>query len=203
MSTAGYYRFDILVLFFYQLNHFFGVQQLFPIFLNYTPKTVCEGERCFEVPKNKCIECPDCPDLCANATTPAAKAECVNKYSFAYFKSAAMEYRIPCKPGWKNFRPAFAQYFGVLVGNLFLGWIADAIGRRKTYILSLAIGIPALALSAAINNIPLFYLLRMITGIGIAGTQVVGWAYCSELISPHQRFKLRTFSNWVSKRLFS
>lgn len=31
------------------------------------------GERCYYVPKNKCVDCPDCPDLCANATTPAAK----------------------------------------------------------------------------------------------------------------------------------
>ncbi|EYC31469.1 hypothetical protein Y032_0004g2169 [Ancylostoma ceylanicum] len=165
------------------------------------PDMFCTGERCYYVPKNKCMECPDCPDLCANATTPAAKAECVNKYSFAYYKSAAMEFNIYCKPGWKDFRPAFAQYFGVLVGNIILGWVADQIGRRKTYLLSLFIGIPALALSASFDSIPLFYLLRAITGIGIAGTQVVGWAYFSELVSSHQRFKLRTFSNWANGRI--
>lgn len=201
LLKPGYYRFDILILLTYQLNHFFSVQQLFPIFLNHTPKTTCQGNRCYYVPKNKCVECPDCPDLCANATTPSAKAACVSEYSHAYYKSAAMEFGIYCKPGWKDFRPAFAQYFGVLIGNIILGWVADRIGRRKTYLVSLFIGIPALALSGFFNSIAAFYFLRALTGIGIAGTMVVGWAYFSELVSPHQRFKLRTFSNWANGRI--
>ncbi|KAK6052618.1 hypothetical protein COOONC_09877 [Cooperia oncophora] len=44
LLKPGYYRFDILILLTYQMNHFFGVQQLFPIFLNHTPKTFCVGE---------------------------------------------------------------------------------------------------------------------------------------------------------------
>uniref|UniRef100_A0A183FRT6 MFS domain-containing protein n=1 Tax=Heligmosomoides polygyrus TaxID=6339 RepID=A0A183FRT6_HELPZ len=186
-----------LILITYQMNHFLSVQQLFPIFLNHTPKTFCVGEKCYDTPKNKCMECPDCPDLCANVTAPA---ECVAKYSHAYYKSAAMEFNIYCKPGWKDFRPAFAQYFGVLIGNIILGWVADKMGRRKTYLVSLFIGIPALALSA-FDSIAAFYFLRALTGIGIAGTMVVGWAYFSELVSPHQRFKLRTFSNWANGRI--
>ncbi|XGW31635.1 hypothetical protein V3C99_010080 [Haemonchus contortus] len=201
LLKPGYYRFDILILLTYQMNHFFGIQQLFPIFLNYTPKTFCVGEKCYDTPKNRCMECPNCPDLCANATLPAAKAECVAKYSHAYYKSAAMEFNLYCKPGWKDFRPAFAQYFGVLIGNIILGWVADKIGRRKTYLISLFIGIPALALSGAFDNIAVFYFLRAVTGIGIAGTMVVGWAYFSELVSSHQRFKLRTFSNWANGRI--
>ncbi|PIO54529.1 hypothetical protein TELCIR_24107, partial [Teladorsagia circumcincta] len=74
-------------------------------------------------------------------------SECVAQYSHAYYKSAAMEFNLYCKPGWKDFRPAFAQYIGVLIGNIILGWVADRIGRRKTYVISLFIGIPALALS--------------------------------------------------------
>ncbi|PIO68837.1 hypothetical protein TELCIR_09359, partial [Teladorsagia circumcincta] len=95
-----------------------------------------------------------------------------------------------------SFRPAFAQYIGVLIGNIILGWVADRIGRRKTYVISLFIGIPALALSGVFDSIAMFYFLRALTGIGIAGTMIVGWAYFSELVSSHQRFKLRTFSNW-------
>lgn len=30
---------------------------------------------------------------------------------------------------------------------------------------------------------------------------IVGWAYFSELVSAHQRFKLRTFSNWANARI--
>ncbi|EFP07902.1 hypothetical protein CRE_14087 [Caenorhabditis remanei] len=37
----GLYRVDVLILISYQMCHFFSIQQLFPIFLNYTPKTAC------------------------------------------------------------------------------------------------------------------------------------------------------------------
>ncbi|PIO63830.1 hypothetical protein TELCIR_14557 [Teladorsagia circumcincta] len=37
---------------------------------------VLVGQKCYDTPKNRCMECPDCPDLCANATSPAAKSEC-------------------------------------------------------------------------------------------------------------------------------
>ena len=30
---------------------------------------------------------------------------------------------------------------------------------------------------------------------------IVGFAYFCELVSPHQRFKLRTFSNWANARI--
>lgn len=127
------------------------------------------------------MECPDCPDLCANSTTPAAKvsplrlhlpnlalqAECVELYSHKYYQSAAMDYNFFCKPGWKDFRPAFAQYTGVLIGNIILGYVADRIGRRKTlvflnlfftfdfgFLLSMAIGIPALVSSGIFTPFP-------------------------------------------------
>lgn len=112
-----------------------------------------------------------------------------------------MEFDIYCRPGWKDYRPAFIQYVGVLIGNIVLGYVADRIGRRRTFILSLLIGIPSLSLSASFNDILPFYIFRFLTGIGIAGTMSVGWAYFSELVSPTQRFKLRTFSNWANARI--
>ncbi|CAD6192851.1 unnamed protein product [Caenorhabditis auriculariae] len=199
LLKPGVYRVDMLVLFTYQMCHFFSIQQLFPIFLNYTPKTTCVGERCYVVPKSKCMECPDCEDLCAGLIGQNM-TDCVAKYSQSYYQSAAMEFNIYCRPGWKDFRPAFAQYVGVLIGNIILGYVADRMGRRKTFIFSMLVGIPALALSASFNSIAAFYFLRAVTGIGIAGTMIVGWAYFSELVSPHQRFKLRTFSNWANAR---
>lgn len=75
--------------------HFFSIQQIFPVFLKYTPKTACDGEifelledilnllnlgdYCFAMPKSNCMAdikaCNKtaCPDLCASAITPAAK----------------------------------------------------------------------------------------------------------------------------------
>uniref|UniRef100_A0A1I7X0C2 G-patch domain-containing protein n=1 Tax=Heterorhabditis bacteriophora TaxID=37862 RepID=A0A1I7X0C2_HETBA len=88
----------------------------------------------------------NCPDLCVNATTVDDKL--------------AIYY---------SFRPAFAQYVGVLIGNIILGYVADQIGRRKTFLFSMILGIPALSLSAAFDSIAMFYFLRAVTGIAIAG----------------------------------
>uniref|UniRef100_A0A8R1E2G2 MFS domain-containing protein n=2 Tax=Caenorhabditis japonica TaxID=281687 RepID=A0A8R1E2G2_CAEJA len=200
----GIYRVDVLILISYQMCHFFSIQQLFPIFLNYTPKTACvdtaQGRVCYDVPKSKCLQYNEFPNLCANLTG-SALSDCHVEKSHSYYQSAAMEFEIYCRPGWKDFRPAFVQYVGVLIGNIILGYVADQMGRKKTFILSMLIGIPALSLSATFNSIAAFYFFRALTGIGIAGTMIVGWAYFSELVSPHQRFKLRTFSNWANARI--
>ncbi|CAO4373073.1 unnamed protein product [Caenorhabditis nigoni] len=200
----GLYRVDILILISYQMCHFFSIQQLFPIFLNYTPKTTCidtpKGKVCYDVPKSKCLQYNDFPNICANLTGTAL-SDCHTEKSHSYYTSAAMEFEIYCRPGWKDFRPAFVQYVGVLIGNIILGYVADQMGRKKTFILSMLIGIPSLSLSATFNSIAAFYFFRALTGIGIAGTMIVGWAYFSELVSPHQRFKLRTFSNWANARI--
>ncbi|PAV69989.1 hypothetical protein WR25_10929 isoform A [Diploscapter pachys] len=207
LLKPGFYRFDILILFCYQMCHFFSIQQIFPVFLKYTPKTACDGDYCFAMPKSNCMAdikaCNKtaCPDLCASATTPAAKKECVEKNSFAYYKSAAMEYHYFCDHSWWNYGPAFAQYSGVLLGNIVLGHVADKWGRKKTFIFSLLVGIPALCLSATFDSLPVFFAFRALTGVGIAGTMIVGWAFFSELVSPHQRFKLRVFSNWANARI--
>lgn len=68
-----------------------------------------------------------------------------------------------------SYGPAFAQYSGVLLGNIVLGHVADKWGRRKTFIFSLLIGIPALCLSATFDSLPLFFAFRALTGVGIAG----------------------------------
>lgn len=44
---------------------------------------------------------------------------------------------------------AEVQYYGALVGNLFVGLVADRFGRRRMLLISLAVGIPTLFLSGS------------------------------------------------------
>lgn len=90
------------------------------------------------------------------------------------------------------------MYLGVLFANLILGVLADKLGRRPIFFASIAIGVVSLILSAAIPSLIAFYIFRFTTGVGVAGAQIVGWSYGSEMISAKRRFQLRTFSNWVS-----
>ncbi|KAK6748985.1 hypothetical protein RB195_001536 [Necator americanus] len=197
---TGRFRSDILILITYQLCHAYTTQQLFPILLNYVPPVGCFDGHCTTI-RGKCYEgCATCPDVCSNITI-AAHEECV-KDNNPYFKSAAMEYQIYCRPFFKSISAASVQYTGVLVGNFIVGYAADRFGRRFVLLVTLLLGIPELFLGGIINNLPVYYILRFAVGMSVAGTMSVGWTYCSEMISPKHRFKLRTVTSYSLGRVF-
>lgn len=178
----------------------FSNQQLFLVFLQYTPPYGCfGGGRCVAI-HNKCYQdCPTCPDVCSNTTE--TREECVKSHDY-YFWSAQMEYKVKCEDNFfGSVSIAEAQFSGLLLGNFFVGYIADKFGRRLMLLIALLLGIPILVLSGAVVSRSAFYMLRFLLGICIAGTMSVGWAYCSEMISPKHRFKLRTFTSWTNGRI--
>ncbi|EYC31435.1 hypothetical protein Y032_0004g2152 [Ancylostoma ceylanicum] len=176
-------------------------QQLFPILLNYVPPVGCFDDHCVSI-KGKCYEdCPTFPDVCPNTTAAEARAYCVRENQ-PYFESAAMEYQIYCKPFYKSFSAASVQYAGVLIGNFIAGYSADRFGRRLVLLGTLLLGIPELFLCGIINSLFAFYVLRFAVGLSVAGTMSVGWTYCSEMISPQHRFKLRTITSYSLGRVF-
>ncbi|KAK5983555.1 MFS domain-containing protein, partial [Trichostrongylus colubriformis] len=196
---SGTYRADILVLMAYQLLQMYSSQQTFLIFLQYTPPVGCFDGHCVKI-RNRCYEpCPTCPDLCHN-TTKANRDACIKKYNY-YFYSPSMEYRVKCIDFYKSVSIAETQYLAVLIGNCFVGYIADKFGRRRMLLIALCAGIPFLVLSAVFDGVFAFYLFRFLLGLTIAGTMAVGWAYCAEMISPRHRFKLRTFTSWTNGRI--
>ncbi|EYC31438.1 hypothetical protein Y032_0004g2155 [Ancylostoma ceylanicum] len=197
---AGKFRTDILILITYQLCHAYTTQQLFPILLNYVPPVGCFDGHCTNI-KGKCYEdCPTCPDVCPNSTT-SAHDQCV-KDNEPYFESAAMEYQIYCRPFFKSFSATSVQYAGVLIGNFIVGYCADRFGRRLVLLAALLLGIPELFLCGVIKNLIAYYVLRFAIGLSVAGTMSVGWTYCSEMISPQHRFKLRTITSYSLGRVF-
>lgn len=70
---------------------------------------------------------------------------------------------------------------GYTIGTIGFGWLADRIGRRNTLGYSILMYGTTTALSGLTTNVPLFTLLRFLTGIGGAGELAVGAPYTAEM----------------------
>ncbi|MCD7099925.1 MFS transporter [Stenotrophomonas sp. MMGLT7] len=62
-----------------------------------------------------------------------------------------------------------AYIAGAVLGALYFGWLADRLGRRKLFFITLAVYIGATALTALSWNLWSFLLFRFLTGAGIGG----------------------------------
>jgi AAHS family 4-hydroxybenzoate transporter-like MFS transporter len=83
--------------------------------------------------------------------------------------------------------PVFsAGLFGLMIGALLLGPLADRIGRKKIIILStLAFGVGTL-ITAFVNDVNTLFAVRLLTGLGLGGAMPNTIALTSEF-SPHRR----------------
>lgn len=78
----------------------------------------------------------------------------------------------------KLIKPTYIQYiviafiFGMAVGELFFGSLADAFGRKKIILIGLAIYIFGSVIAIIFNSFEMLVLGRIIQGIGVAGPKI-------------------------------
>jgi len=92
--------------------------------------------------------------------------------------------------------PAFgAGLFGLLVGSLVFGPVADAVGRKRVLLLSILVfGVGTLA-SAYVHSIESLTVMRFITGIGLGGAMPTCITLSSEY-SPARRRMIMVTLSW-------
>ncbi|HEY7142899.1 MAG TPA: MFS transporter [Streptosporangiaceae bacterium] len=76
---------------------------------------------------------------------------------------------------------------GACVGALFFGWLTDRFGRKKLFMITLAVYLAATALTALSFAPWWFFLFRFITGFGIGGEYAAINSAIDELIPRHHR----------------
>uniref|UniRef100_A0A914UL20 Major facilitator superfamily (MFS) profile domain-containing protein n=1 Tax=Plectus sambesii TaxID=2011161 RepID=A0A914UL20_9BILA len=177
-------RFHVIVFFAWQLAIYFACQQLFPIFSNYSPRFRCSSGNDSTTAFGK--------DCAALAKCPPHDVE----FEQVAFYSTVLEFNMFCGE-----RAYFAslisslQFFGVIVGTISYGHMADKFGRKPISLLSISLGILFVMVSGASPSWLILLIFRFLVGTSVGGVVVV-YTYVVELILPQQRMFLRAFFNW-------
>uniref|UniRef100_A0A914V6F7 Major facilitator superfamily (MFS) profile domain-containing protein n=1 Tax=Plectus sambesii TaxID=2011161 RepID=A0A914V6F7_9BILA len=179
-------RFHFLLFITWQLTIYFAVQQLFPIFANYTPNWRCSNDT--EYAKN-CSLLKECPKE-------------LLQFDHMPFYSTVLEFDMLC--GTRAYIASLIstfQFGGVLLGTIVFGQLADKYGRRPIALITLTFGVFFTMLSGASPNWQILMALRILVGTCIGGAIVSVYTYVVEIIPPQQRVFLRAFFNWGYSRV--
>jgi MFS family permease len=84
---------------------------------------------------------------------------------------------------------------GACVGALFFGWLTDRFGRKKLFMITLAVYLTATALTALSFAPWWFFLFRFMTGFGIGGEYAAINSAIDELIPSHHRGRIDIIIN--------
>ncbi|SDY37797.1 Predicted arabinose efflux permease, MFS family [Micromonospora pattaloongensis] len=84
---------------------------------------------------------------------------------------------------------------GACTGALFFGWLTDRYGRKKLFIVTLALYLTATALTAFSFSAWWFFLFRFLTGVGIGGEYAAVNSAVDELIPSRYRGRIDIIIN--------
>lgn len=85
-------------------------------------------------------------------------------------------------------------FVGMLFGCWFGGWLSDIIGRKKTFLYSVAFFSTFSILNGLAPNKELFLVFRTLTGFGILSMVVVAMVYITEILPSVSRGKWQAIS---------
>jgi putative MFS transporter len=88
---------------------------------------------------------------------------------------------------------ATAIFIGMLVGALFWGRLADRVGRKICFVLTIVVYSVFGGLSALSSSFEAFLVLRFLTGIGVGGALPVDYGMFSEYLPPKNRGRRLVF----------
>ncbi|MFJ6632201.1 MFS transporter [Streptomyces sp. NPDC091376] len=84
---------------------------------------------------------------------------------------------------------------GACAGALFFGWLTDRYGRKKLFLITLAVYLAATALTAVSTSAWWFFLFRFLTGFGIGGEYAAINSAIDELIPSRYRGRVDLIIN--------
>ena len=93
---------------------------------------------------------------------------------------------------------------GAVIGALFFGWLTDRLGRKKLFLITLALYLSATAATAFSWNFWSFLLFRVLTGAGIGGEYAAINSAIDELVPAHVRGNVDLVINatfWIGAAL--
>lgn len=110
-------------------------------------------------------------------------------YNTTYYKSSrTMEWDLVCDRKWMGALAQTVYMLGVFTGAVWLGGLADKVGRKKVFCWS---GLLQLILGVAVAFTPEYYsflVIRYLYGIfGSAGSYITGFVLTMELVGPSKR----------------
>uniref|UniRef100_A0A7M5WT68 Major facilitator superfamily (MFS) profile domain-containing protein n=1 Tax=Clytia hemisphaerica TaxID=252671 RepID=A0A7M5WT68_9CNID len=101
--------------------------------------------------------------------------------------SIVTEFDIYCDRDWMIYMTTSILFIGWMFGAIFIGWLADNYGRRKTMLLSIVMVLTASLIAPFVNNIYVFIIFRFIVGFFIPGGGVIMFVLISEIVNDKYR----------------
>ncbi|CAM1299027.1 Uncharacterised protein g2302 [Pycnogonum litorale] len=101
--------------------------------------------------------------------------------------SIITEWNLICSESYKVQLSQSIYMCGVLCGAILFGYVSDAIGRLKTYILALSCTVFFTTLSSFSSSYWIYVTMRFLAGINIQGAMLTGYVLLVELIGSSVR----------------
>ncbi|XP_043663386.1 organic cation transporter protein [Vespula pensylvanica] len=110
-------------------------------------------------------------------------------YDTEYFKSSrGMEWNFVCSRRWMGAMAQSAYMFGVFIGAVTLGSLADKYGRKIIFYVSAVLQLILGTMVALVNEYYTFLLVRFLYGVfGSAGSYITGFVLTMELVGASKR----------------
>jgi len=103
------------------------------------------------------------------------------------YHSTVSEWNLICDRAFLGATIQSCFFVGMLVGSFVTGIFSDAWGRKKCIFVSNAVMLLSGVASSFVHNIPLFAVLRFVSGFGLTGVMLSLYIYGLELVGPSIR----------------